>query len=409
MQYDGLPAAIVLSGVLLTGICCSPSDMAAEGGAHASVDTLESGEIVVRNTGVPVWKPGQEWHVSVLHEIGTGSGMDTLLFGSMRSFDVDAQGQVHVLDNQTQQIHVFGTDGVWVRTVGGSGSGPGEFEGASRVDINSNGEYFVMEMQRGRLNILSPSGHYVDSMPINSTGWDCWPYPGGRDFMGRYNAAVIRSDPEDSYLELARFDASLTPLDTVPMPESPVEFEYFTHTSEDGSSMSATIPFQASFEWSFSPSGNLWTLLTGPYELAEVSPHGRVLRRISIPIEPEAVTLAERQEARVRLEWFTNQGGQIDLARIPDTKPAAEFFFVGDDGAIWVNRTAPSEDDANRIFDLFEAEGRFLGTVRLSFALQSDPLPIVREGKLYGMRINDDGAEILVMAQIEESDHRIMD
>ena len=60
---------------------------------------------------------------------------------------------------------------------------------------------------------------------------------------------------------MARFDQSLTPLDTIAIPEASVEKGAFTHERvlADGRrpSIGELIPFQGSFKWRFSPTGNL--------------------------------------------------------------------------------------------------------------------------------------------------------
>ena len=146
--------------------------------------------------------------------------------------------------------------------------------------------------------------------------------------------------------------------------------------------MRADVPFQGSMAWRFSPAGTVWTLLTGRYELAEMTTGGEVLRRVTKDHESIPVTAAEREEALKNLEWFTELGGKIDLRKIPEWKPPTVHFFLDDESNLWVQRVVASgADDEGRLFDLFDAEGRYLGTLRLPFPLRmSVPEPIVRKG-----------------------------
>lgn len=375
------------------------SDLALEW--TGSIDTLASGEIVVHNAGTPLWSPNEAWNVVEEFRIGSDTGDDAIIFGTIRAFDVDAHGRVYVLDNQSQEIHVFDSDGTFLRTIGTEGAGPGEFEEAAAVDINADGEILVMEMKKGRLTVLDPTGIYNRIEHMNSAGWDYWSYPGGLDWMGRYNGAVF-SDEEDVDLMFARYDQSFTPLDTIPIPESPVEFGRFEHILDDGaSSISAAIPYQSSFKWAFSNSGNFWTLLTGAYELVEITAEGTALRRVTMDFEPIPVTMEDKEEARENLRWFTRQGGEVDLSRIPSTKPVISSFFCDDMGNIWVQRVSERPENENRLFHLFDPTGRFLGDLQLPFALDSNPTPIVRNGALYGMSLDNEGAETIVGARIE--------
>lgn len=54
--------------------------------------------------------------------------------------------------------------------------------------------------------------------------------------------------------------------------------------------------------------------------------------------------------------------------------------------------------------DLFNAEGRFLGTLRLPFALRgSISEPIVREGVLYGVTSDEAGVPYVVRGRVVKS------
>ena len=409
-----MSASLLILVLIIAG--CAPSDSDESGNESGSteptysdlalewtgsIDTLASGEIVVHNAGTPLWSPSEAWTVVEEFRIGSDTGDDAIIFGSIRAFDVDAHGRVYVLDNQSQEIHVFDSDGTFLRTIGTEGTGPGEFEDAAAVDINAAGEILVMEMRKGRLSVLDSTGIYDRMEYVNSTGWDYWPYPGGLDWAGRYNGAVLTND-EDVDLMFARFDQAFAPLDTIPIPGSPVDFERFEHVLDDGaSSISAAIPYQSSFDWAFSNSGNFWTLLTGTYELVEITAEGTALRRVTMDFEPIPVTMEDKEEARENLRWFTRQGGEVDLSRIPSTKPVISSFFCDDMGNIWVQRVSERPENENRLFHLFDADGRFLGDLRLSFALDSNPMPIVQNGILIGVSTNEEGADTIVGARIE--------
>lgn len=394
-----LPLALTFS---LLGFGCGPTTIDGTDGWSGTIDTLSSGEVAVRNIDKPLWAPEEGWRIVEEMRLGSDTGDDAILFGSIRSFDVDAQGRVYALDSQSEEIHVFDSDGAFVRTVGSEGAGPGEFEGASAVDVSSTGEIWVMEMQKGRLSILDSGGNYQRTEKVNSVGWDYWNYPGGFDRMGRYNALVLTFDEEDAKVWLARFDQSFAPLDTIALPESPVKSERFELVSDGGSTTSISVPFQGSFDWRFSSRGNFWTLLTRTYELAEITAGGKVLRRVIKEFEPLPVTNADLEVTLESLRWFTNQGGKVDLSRIPRTKPVTTSFFCDDAGNLWVMRVAATPEDVGRLFDLFTPEGYFLGEIRLPFSLESDPEPIVRDGLLYGISTDEQGAEIIVRARIEQ-------
>ena len=350
--------------------------------------------IVVHNTDEPLWAPGEEWQVVEDLRIGSVMSEGPDLFGAIYSFDVDAWGRILVLDDQAQEVRIFDSDGTFVRTVGKKGEGPGEFTEAVSVGLSRNGEIWVMGMGEGRLSIFDTTGTYLRQERTNDGNWSVKPYPGGFDPMGRYNL-LIRS--EGTRL-LARFDQSFAPIDTIPVPENPPDLDFFEMPG-----LSVAVPFQGSMRWRFSPAGTVWTLLTARYELTEMTTGGDVLRTVTRAHEPIPVTDEDREGAIADLEWFRNRGGQIDWERFPENIPATASFFIDDEGNLWVERSvaATEEDDAGRLFDIFKAEGRYLGTLRLPFSLAwSIPEPIVRGGVLYGVTSDEVGVAYVVRARI---------
>ncbi len=397
------PAPIVFSlaaalSLLATG--CGPSSSDRSGSWSGTMDTLASGVVEVRNTDDALWT--QPWQVEEEWRIGSDtSGGPEELFGDIGSFDIDAQGRVYILDDQAQEIRIFDSEGAFVRTVGSRGEGPGEFVQATSVDVSSNGEIWVTEMQQGQLNIFDSTGSLLREERSNAPGSITLPYPGGFDRVGRFNV-YIRYPLQETYTRgMARFDQSFTPIDTIPIPKSPFEPEYFKLVGDDGrSSSSMGVPFQGSFHWRFAPKGNLWTLLADRYELAEITTSGDVLRRVTKEHETLPVTAADRQEYEEDAKWFTNQGGKIDWSKIPETKPAVVSFFCDDEGNLWVEQRTENSEDAGYLFDIFDPKGRYLGTLRLPFSLQVSRDTTVRNGILYAKTTDELGAPVFVQARV---------
>lgn len=351
---------------------CQPGNYEAAKAWSGTMDTLASGELVVRNTDEPLWDQADTWQLVEELRLGTDAEDEAPVFGDIISFDVDGQGRIFVLDFQAQEVSAFDPDGMFVRTIGSQGAGPGEFEQAQAVDVSESGEILVMQMIKAQLSIFDPEGRYLRTETVGNPGVGIRPYRGGFDFMGRYNAIVWSVSERGETQVMARFDQSLAPLDTIAIPESAVEREAFTHVTADGrASIAEIIPFQGSFEWRFSPTGNLWTLTTRDYELVELTPGGETLRRVFRAHEPVPVTEEEMAEVREGFQWFISRGGTVDWARIPRTKPAVASFFCDDEGNLWVKRQAVMPENEGRLFDLFDPEGRYLAELRLPFPLQS--------------------------------------
>lgn len=390
--------------IVLVGCSSSDSELTHD---TAQIDTLSTGEIIILNSGDPIWETEDMWTITEQSRYGTGVGSDSILFGQIRSFDVDSHGQLFVLDAMTQEIYIYDVDGNLNRTVGGQGSGPQEFTNAVSAEIASNGEIWVVEMVQGRLTILDSGGDYLRSQRLNTTGRSYSFYPGGFDWQDRYNALIFQQGDQEIMPKqlLVRFDENTIPLDTIDVPENPQEMDFFTLSDDaEGRQMNlmVSIPFQGSFQWIFSPNGTLWTLFTGTYELVEKTTDGNILRKASKSFEPIAVTSSELEDTRQRLSWFVEQGGKLDMSRIPRHKPVARSFFGDDQGYLWVILTDSIGEDGVTMVDIFNSEGFFLGNVELPFSLSSNYDPIVLDEVFYGIIEGEDGGQEIVKASIQK-------
>jgi hypothetical protein len=127
---------------------------------------------------------------------------------------------------------------------------------------------------------------------------------------------------------------------------------------------------------------------------------GDTVRVISREYDHLPVTEADIDAAIERLDWFTRQGGKIDRTRFPSTKPALNTFFSDDVGRMWVSPVT-DEEDTGRIWDVFDPDGRYLGQITLPFTLVRYPIPLFRDGMIYGVTEDDLEVPYVVRARVE--------
>jgi hypothetical protein len=198
-----------------------------------------------------------------------------------------------------------------------------------------------------------------------------------------------------------------SPGDTIRTPE----YDYDPPTlvaqnvTKDGTSTSVNnVPFSPTYHWTFSPLGYFIAGVSNRFAVDLHHSDGKVLR-IGRDVEPVAVSSAESADAEARLttsmrrtapDWKWNGPG------IPDVKPAYRRIFAGQDGRIWVQLSMPGEEvpvtEEERapagpgaalripsaryvepvVFDVFEADGRYIGQVRAPRGFSMNPQPIAR-------------------------------
>ncbi|NIN51107.1 MAG: 6-bladed beta-propeller [Gemmatimonadales bacterium] len=365
---------------------------------RGTIDTLPSGTVVVSNTSEPIWSEGGGWRVIEEVRIGRVEGDGPDVFGRVTLLDVDRAGRIWVFEAQAQEIRIFSADGSFLRTVGGRGGGPGEFIRAAHMQTGPGGHVWLLDPGNDRLSEFDTAGTFLGSRH-SPGGFMMTPWPGGFAGDGFWHYPIAPPSEAGFRVRLVRCSADLQPIDTADVPTDPKEREPFVHPIEDYYLM-ASVPFSGGFRWRLSPSGTIWGMVTDDYKFFELSFQGDTLLTFTREFTPLLVTESDIQGALEDLEWFTDEGGNIDRAKIPSRKPATEDFFFDDQGNIWVVPVSPPED-YRRTVDVFDPSGRYLGTVRLPFRF-SRPYPVIRNDTMYAVTTDLLDVPYVVRARIEK-------
>jgi len=357
--------------------------------------------VLVTNPAVGLWDSTTAWRVVEELRIGTLEGDGPDLFGEVSALEVDAEGRLYVLEGQALEVRVFDRAGRHVRTIGRKGGGPGEFASPIGLAWGPAGDLWIPDPQNTRISVVDTAGNFVRSHRM-AGGWVMNPWPGGFDTKGAFYNFVPAPSPDGFAIKMVRFDTSLTALDTLTPPDWTGPENYFEFVSPDGSSrMRTSVPFTPGLDWELTPDGDFWFVLTGPYELYRVSGKGDTARKVTKPFVEVPVSGEDMDSALAGLEWFTRQGGKVDRSRIPGVKPAVRSLLVADDGYIWIEPNTPDRSDRGRLYEVFDPDGRYLGPLRLPFALSSYPPPVLRGGMLVGVTQDELEVPYVVRARIE--------
>ena len=156
---------------------------ACSGGAEANRRSVEraavatppairdSAEITIVENVEPQWAPGSEWQVGdLLTSIGEVQGEPS--HELYRALDATRQqdGTVAVGVSSSGEIRFFRQDGTFVRTVGSTGGGPGEFRGgmALRALRRVAGDTLVAwDIYGQTVSVFDPAGEFVRSFRLD--------------------------------------------------------------------------------------------------------------------------------------------------------------------------------------------------------------------------------------------------
>lgn len=326
--------------------------------------------VIVTTESGQVW-PGPPRLVEELR-IGALDGPNEYQFGMITDLTVDEQGGIYAFDGHVPALRYYSAEGEYLRKLGRQGSGPGEYEDACLgLVIDSTGRILMRDPRNGRINRYSASGEAAGGWPVASglftsdaTILD------DRDhlFLRILTGPIERNKPWP--IGLLHLDDTGAIVDTLLPP---------TFADEpDGSGI-----FMPSKVWTYSPLGYFVVGINDRYAIDLRPGEGEVTRIVRVT-DPTPVLPDERSEWQAYYDWMIENRGDsftLDEVSVPGVKPFFSGFLIGDDGRIWVERYGlaekvedpPASDDgrptiswrAPAHYDVFEADGRFLGTVRM--------------------------------------------
>ncbi|MDE2873813.1 MAG: hypothetical protein OXU69_16080 [Gemmatimonadota bacterium] len=320
-------------------------------------ETRDSAGIpIAENTGFP--SPEDSWVVDAepFLSIGGASADPPAMFDNVIQATRLSDGHIAILESEVAELRYFDSGGRHLRTAGGRGEGPGEFEYAATF-VRLPGDTLLVDAGDRHL-YFAPNGDYAGEKAIDLVGLlgrdrtACGPIslladgslllcePVQPDVRGRWGSRRVA--------RLVRIAGGGTeqPLGLFVSPNGGVLFSFGTWFASGGSPMSVAIVNNPEYSVEvWSPDGELRRII-----------HRRDGRRPPTDQEVDAAL-----EMAMRLPPM---GPSPPTPETPDLVPAAFGLTVGTHGDVWVRRAPlPGMRDAT-VFDAFDHEGRFRGQVR---------------------------------------------
>jgi hypothetical protein len=339
---------------------------------------------IVHNTNQSIWSPGEEWTLEEELSIGETEGREEYQFGQIGTIAVGSDGRLFVMDVQAQHVKVFTSDGQFDRMIGGPGAGPGEIgAGAIFVLVGSGDTVVVPDMANRRINRYAPDGTPLTSSPLE---------------IERGLPVVFQSTPAGVIAAQVR---SLS----LPDRPAPDTLDRIVQLETDGTFGDTLLEFPSGGTLNLggsSPEINLyspepaWDLtedlhvlygVNDTYRIGMYGTDGSLRRVITYPFEREPVSDNDREAVMSALEraWLDAGVPPQLLPQLRTMVHFAEFFpafssiQIGPRGTIWVQHVQSAaglseeelaefnlvEDQGAPDWDVFDADGRFLGIVSM--------------------------------------------
>ncbi len=320
--------------------------------------------VVVRNPRAPIY----ETPILELREdlsLGGPRASGNYAFGSIRNFVVDEQGSIYVLDGKNYRVQAFDALGKYLRTIGRKGQGPGDLDSPLSLSLNRTSDELLVFQGIRRLSFFRTDGTFIRQLSINNS-----------------IRAQIDSRGQIYLIEQARSKDGVWSFDVKKL--SMFGTNLGVLASVPGQGYTGKInPFIAVNTFQVDRSDNLVYGDPRTYELLFFDPtEGKLFRKIKR--DYDAIPVSDEDRARELENIPPDARAYTDLV-FPKYHPIFSGFFLSDLGHIFV-RTHEKTEDRQFMYDIFDAEGRFIGRM----PLKPSGVTILK-GKYYAVEEDEDG------------------
>jgi hypothetical protein len=394
--------SLALGACLTLG--CTSGEAATSRGKF-TVDTLADGTPRTM-TELPVgWSDTNGWKLVEVARLtgGTESEGDLL---DPQDVTMDAAGRIYVSENDPALIKQYAPDGTFLRTIGRSGQGPGEFRTAFLAA--AGGHLYVHDPRASRTSLFDTTGTFIRSWPSFCCFW--MPISvdsaGNVQLQGQPPSTAVQDDKNPWTRTVRWYGPDSVVADTALVPTGPEEKRWVIKSGKNNV-MSTVVPFAPGTEFIFLPDHRMVTGFGDNYLLAitrnngtdTTALFGRSWSPLPVPDEMRKATVEARIQQTKEYYDETVVRNAFQLSEVPNAAPAFDWVGVDGEGNLWVRTPIPT-DSTRTLFDIFDREHRWLGQVSGSKYLRSWSAYLLG-GHMVGVGEDEEGNPVVIVYRIE--------
>lgn len=337
----------------------------------AQVDTI-GGVVVVRN-GTGLWRESEHWQVVEEFRVGGrawGENPDEeLSYSSATSVTLGPNGHIFVLEYSTDRVVVFSGDGEFVRSFGRRGEGPGEFTGPIAMGWDGADRLWVGAGQGGSYHLFDSTGVFLKSVKRPVHFLASLQHPLLWEDRGAVVEEAAGNEGEVVYLRTDTLGYLVDTAAVIHRIERPPALQDLYPPPSWEAFRFVAGHYVPRLRWSLAPDGTIWLATSGQLRLVKVTPEGDTIRIIETSHRPAELDAADRAVIAEGLAEAGISRDDVELVR-----PLVGVIHVMDDGHVLVE-IIERVGETSSIFDVFDPEGFFLGTIDLGFRLPDHSVP----------------------------------
>jgi hypothetical protein len=264
----------------------------------------------------------------------------------IRHYDIDSEGKIFIANLKARENYIFilNEDGRLVSVFGSKGQGPGELQSPMELVISKQDEVFITD--RGKVVVFNNAGQFIKDFRIDS----------------EYQK-IIPLD-RDRYLTIAvKLNEDLSQSFQVILCSSGIEELKTLDSSKIESFKKAAkvniIPTLVYWEYS---DNHIYTGNTDEYEIRVFDFDGTLLRNIKNGYEPVLLSDEERERYEQSLQKYPPELRESFF--IPEAFPPFRDIVALGDRWLFV-QTYEEPNDGSSVYDIFDANGEFIGRTEL--------------------------------------------
>jgi hypothetical protein len=373
----------IVAALLVLGACARNDAEPRWGG---TVETL-NGRTTVHNPSEGLWGAGQEGQLLEDLRIGALDGTGPEVWGNVTAIAISPNGPIAVLDGQAQEVRVFDRDGQFLRTVGRKGEGPGEFQQAVAVHFDTDDRLWVVDIANARYEVFDNTRAHV-----RSTARRGGVMMGDPGMMTR----VGLLDPMPQFTPDGEIRAYYVVVDSAGLVADSLPAIHMGLMSELQGVPASLTPYMVRPIATATPSGDIWLASTNRYVLFRRAASGdtTLVTELEVPQAKWAETERETLDT-----ILANPRWSVDATALGIGPQYLRSLAVDEDGRLLVRSSLTAGVGTG--FEMFDAEGRFLGRVRADVTFESRPKVLFQGGAVYGVVADDLGVPFVVRARLQ--------
>lgn len=339
------------------------------------------------------WATTSRWRVEPVWRVGGAAAEGAAVFQGPLSLSVGPDDNLYVADARAREVKVFDANGQFLRVLASPGRGPGEIGTPIALGWDSSRRLWVVDAGNGRYKLFSVSGEPLSEFPRDIVQMPRMSQP----LVFDNNGALV--DVESAVLRDGRIEIGFVRVDSagrrmgvlpplVERPLIPADAGGVERVMPQGLDVNAVRP---RIVYSVSPDGHIWFAESTSLRLYLRTYEGDTLKVVQT--QHRNWTLDDDETREVQ-EWLRSRG-----IRTTDVLPGPQIvqgiYPVGDHILVQVPTTRQGRETS---FDIFDGEGRFMGSVPLGVGLDPVSTGAFQGDTLYAVGRDELDAPFIIKA-----------